>query len=322
MKGLDILTDAQLLARCERLAKAERAVSAEFIACLAEVDRRRAHEEFAYGSLFDYCVRRLKMSDGAAGRRVAAARAARKRMECLSYLKDGSLSLWALGRLEPYLQRRDGLETLSRAASLDRAGLEMLILELAQAEPEEAEAGDAEEPSFEFGDDVRAPSPVHAAAPDRVVSSAAGRIRISFEASSSLKEKLERTGTLLAHRLRSRRMEELIEALADLALRELDPSRKTGRARPVKGNPRRVPGSVRRQVWERDGGRCAYAAADGTRCGSRSRLQYDHVQPWALGGRSDDAANIRLLCRAHNLHLARKTFGDRVPAGGPAARAR
>jgi 5-methylcytosine-specific restriction endonuclease McrA len=34
--------------------------------------------------------------------------------------------------------------------------------------------------------------------------------------------------------------------------------------------------------------------------GSKKDLQYDHVYPWSLGGRSDDPNNIQLLCGYHN----------------------
>ena len=50
--------------------------------------------------------------------------------------------------------------------------------------------------------------------------------------------------------------------------------------------------NVRIAVWRRDGGKCA-------RCGSRERLEYDHIIPIALGG-SNTARNIELLCEACN----------------------
>lgn len=49
---------------------------------------------------------------------------------------------------------------------------------------------------------------------------------------------------------------------------------------------------VRREVFRRDGGRCA-------RCGSDELLQFDHVIPVALGGAST-AANLQLLCAPCN----------------------
>jgi 5-methylcytosine-specific restriction endonuclease McrA len=43
---------------------------------------------------------------------------------------------------------------------------------------------------------------------------------------------------------------------------------------------------VRREVWTRDGGRCAFIAGDGRRCNSRWKLELDHIHPEALGGTS------------------------------------
>jgi hypothetical protein len=58
--------------------------------------------------------------------------------------------------------------------------------------------------------------------------------------------------------------------------------------------PRRegIPEDVRREVFRRDGGRCAA-------CGSDELLQFDHVIPVALGGAST-AANLQLLCAPCN----------------------
>ena len=54
----------------------------------------------------------------------------------------------------------------------------------------------------------------------------------------------------------------------------------------------RIPESVRIEVWRRDGGKCA-------RCGSREKLEYDHIVPISKGG-SNTARNIELLCERHN----------------------
>ncbi|MEI8191769.1 MAG: hypothetical protein WCI75_18805 [candidate division NC10 bacterium] len=49
---------------------------------------------------------------------------------------------------------------------------------------------------------------------------------------------------------------------------------------------------------------------DGTRCPERGRLEFYHIRPCAMGGPSDDPANIRLLCRTHNQMFARRMFGE------------
>jgi hypothetical protein len=54
----------------------------------------------------------------------------------------------------------------------------------------------------------------------------------------------------------------------------------------------RIPERVRIEVWRRDDGKCAH-------CGSREKLEYDHIVPVSKGG-SNTARNIELLCEACN----------------------
>jgi hypothetical protein len=71
---------------------------------------------------------------------------------------------------------------------------------------------------------------------------------------------------------------------------------------------RHVPAAVAREVYVRDEGRCTFCAEDGRRCSERRLLQLDHVIPHAEGGEAT-VVNLRLRCRAHNLHTARAHFG-------------
>jgi hypothetical protein len=73
-------------------------------------------------------------------------------------------------------------------------------------------------------------------------------------------------------------------------------------------NAAAIPAEVRRQVWERDQGRCAWAGPDGRRCSSRWQLEVDHVQAAACGGTST-LDNLRLACRQHNLLHAEEVYG-------------
>jgi hypothetical protein len=71
---------------------------------------------------------------------------------------------------------------------------------------------------------------------------------------------------------------------------------------------RRIPVAIRREVWSRDAGRCTFVSSDGTRCGSRWKLELDHEKPVALGGAAT-IENLRLRCRTHNLLHAEVVFG-------------
>jgi 5-methylcytosine-specific restriction endonuclease McrA len=62
----------------------------------------------------------------------------------------------------------------------------------------------------------------------------------------------------------------------------------------------------------------------GERCDCRRKLEFDHIEPVALGGKST-LENIRLACRPHNLVAARQVFGEAVmdryaPGRSPALR--
>jgi 5-methylcytosine-specific restriction endonuclease McrA len=92
-------------------------------------------------------------------------------------------------------------------------------------------------------------------------------------------------------------------------------SRQAGAQRVAAGKPsesRHIPAEVKRAVWRRDGGRCAFTAKDGRRCSSRGPLEFHHVEPYMLGGKAT-IGNIALRCRAHNAYEGILVFGKREP---------
>lgn len=300
-----------------RLARAEREASADLLACLAEVERQKVYADMAYPNMFEYCVGALCLSEGAAGRRLGAMRTAQRHPVAYSYLRAGELSVSVLCRLEPYVTKENAEVILSRAAGLRRKAFEDLVAELSTSKDriarEDARVAEASAaPTLPL---LQEPTPSDALAearrvPDRIVATGREkRVRISFEANDGLRGKLERVSCIFAHRVPDGRLEALIELLVDAALERFE---NIGRLRPRRAasKTRRVPAWIRRIVWSRDEGRCSYRSPGGARCESKRFLQYDHIVPWALGGRSDDASNIRLLCRAHNLRLGRKAFPE------------
>ena len=65
-------------------------------------------------------------------------------------------------------------------------------------------------------------------------------------------------------------------------------------SRPDLPHNRLIPAAVKREVYQRDKGRCVI-------CGSADNLHFDHDFPFSKGGTSVTAKNIRLLCARHNL---------------------
>jgi len=71
---------------------------------------------------------------------------------------------------------------------------------------------------------------------------------------------------------------------------------------------RAIPAEVKRKVWQRDGGSCAFTNAEGRRCDQRCLIEYHHTVPYARGG-EHQVENIELRCRAHNLLEAERDYG-------------
>jgi 5-methylcytosine-specific restriction endonuclease McrA len=80
---------------------------------------------------------------------------------------------------------------------------------------------------------------------------------------------------------------------------------------------RHVPAAVKREVWARDEGRCAFVGRAG-RCAERGFLELHHLVPFADGG-ATDAGNLQLRCRAHNAFEAEEWFGPLVTRERPLA---
>src|SRR5206468_12990618 len=74
-------------------------------------------------------------------------------------------------------------------------------------------------------------------------------------------------------------------------------------------NPRYIPAHLKRAVWERDRGQCAYVSPGGQRCTARQGLEFDHIDPVARGGQAT-VDNLRLACRPHNQYAAERSFGE------------
>ncbi|GAO04385.1 hypothetical protein PSR1_03279 [Anaeromyxobacter sp. PSR-1] len=141
---------------------------------------------------------------------------------------------------------------------------------------------------------------------------ASDQARMHLTVSKAFLKKLDAARDALSHSMPGATREDVLEAALDLLLSER--SRRKGlTAKPRKNvRPSRrdhIPAHVRREVWERDGGRCTFVLASGEPCGSTHQLELDHVVPRALGGAST-VENLRIRCRGHNLEEARRVLGD------------
>jgi len=90
-----------------------------------------------------------------------------------------------------------------------------------------------------------------------------------------------------------------------------DKPRKTLAETDTSASSRYVPAAVRRVVFERDQGRCAYVDdATGRRCSctDSGQLEFHHLTPFARGC-DHDPDRIELRCRSHNVYQGELDFG-------------
>jgi len=134
---------------------------------------------------------------------------------------------------------------------------------------------------------------------------APGRYKVQFTASAATVARLRQAQDLLRHQIPDGDLAQVIDRALTALLQQVARRRTGVSARPREPGPAReagarsIPASVRRAVWARDGGRCAFMAPDGRRCSETAFLEFHHLRPVARGGRST-VENLELRCRAHN----------------------
>jgi len=141
------------------------------------------------------------------------------------------------------------------------------------------------------------------------------RYCVRFTADPETHSQLQELRALMRHQIPDGDLGKILSR-AVTALLEQVRKRKFGECsapRPAKssnGRPtRRIPASIRRTVWNRDGGRCTYVSPGGKRCGAREFLEFHHREPWARS-RVHTISGIALRCRAHNQYEACQDFGE------------
>src|SRR6478752_4779773 len=97
------LSDADLVARISETCLEGHSLTARLLVYLGEVEERRLDLRAACSSMFDFCLHRLGMSEGAAYRRITGARLVRRFPCLLPVIERGELHLSTLVLLKAHL---------------------------------------------------------------------------------------------------------------------------------------------------------------------------------------------------------------------------
>jgi hypothetical protein len=149
------------------------------------------------------------------------------------------------------------------------------------------------------------------------------RYRVQFTIGAATHEKLRRAQELLRREIPNGDpgaiFDRALTLLLDDVARKLAVAAKPrpSLSKNTRNRSRHIPARVKRAVWLRDGGRCAFLSAKGRRCTERVFLEFHHREPYALGGEAT-VNNVSLRCRSHNVYEAELAFGPGVhPSATP-----
>ena len=149
------------------------------------------------------------------------------------------------------------------------------------------------------------------------------RYKVQFTVSRDTHDKLRRVQDLLRHSIPDGDPAAIFDRaltllLADLERTKLAAANRPHTARRTQSGSRHIPAAVRRQVWQRDAGQCAFVGPAG-RCTERGFLEFHHVRPYADGG-ATVVENLELRCRAHNVVRGGAVLRESIAAASEGGR--
>lgn len=236
---------------------------AELLAHLGEVEERRIHLAAGYGSMFEYCVKHLGLSEDEACRRIEVARLARRYPAIFAMLAEGQLSMSVAALLKPYLDAGNASRLLATVATCSTVRAREVLAAwfprpdvptsvrklpqprsvpapatapmpppLPQAQPSLSVASDPSSPPAPPPPVAPPPVELRLSAPARIEPLAPARYKVQLTASAELKGKLELARDLLRHAVPSGDYATILERALDLLIADVKKSRFGATSRP------------------------------------------------------------------------------------------
>jgi len=125
------LSERQLLHRFGDLVRQDHRHTAQLLAAIAEIDKRKLWAKHACPSMFAFCVERFHMSESMTAKRIWAARTARRFPVILQMVSRGELHLSAIVKIARHLTEDNHRALLARATHKSSREIEILVAELA-----------------------------------------------------------------------------------------------------------------------------------------------------------------------------------------------
>ena len=236
--SLSGLPDQVLLAHTRSLVRHEQALQLAVLDHLREIQKRHLHLRLGFSSLFDYAVRELGYSEGAAWRRIKAMRLCSDTAGTRERLQDGSLTLSAAAQLQNTfdLAQRTATATAAADRGAAPAAPELLprgtgtaperpVPALDAAQRQELVAQASGKSTREVKQLLAGVAPELASPADRLRALGDGRWELKVVIDSACQHGIEQLRALLSHVDPHLTPGQLVERLVQDGLQRYDPGR-------------------------------------------------------------------------------------------------
>lgn len=268
---------------------------------LSEIDQTRGYLPLGVSSLFRYCVEKLGLSESETARFTQVTRKSQEVPALREAIDQGLLTVSKASRIAPVITNATGGLWISIARTLNHREIER---EVAKVNPKSIRR-------------------------DKIEIRTVDRSELRVTISSELATKIKRVQEVLG----ARNLEETLEKLVDLALKQKDPLAKAERnlkretkglevvektktsekslGQPAtwqtQGTDQQAPlpwiekaarpaisAQLKHAIFNRDQGQCGFK-----KCGERKWLHMHHIQPLSMGGKNE-LGNLMLICSNHH----------------------
>lgn len=336
MNELKSLSNSDLISRMNKLVRTERKITHLVLQYILEIEERRIYAELGFDGMYSYLVRGLGYSEGSAYRRLQSARLLKQVPEVALKIEDGSLNLSQMTQVKKCIDERtkkgrvvlasatiQAIEKVAHQNTFETQKVlakefDLPIVQHENIKPQKDESVRLEitlsKDQFEQLESAKnllshichegnwADVICHLA---KVYNKNKGvSKKLEVQTSEVHFSEIQQSGFTSIEECQVKR-----KVLAAMKEPKVNPPSNSAELKlGMISMPSRKYISVhtKRELLHRAGSCCEYIdKSTGKKCVSKYQLQIDHIQPLARGG-SDEKRNLRILCRTHNLLMAKK----------------
>ena len=279
------MKDQQLIEKTKLCAEKTQLYTLKLMKYLNEIEERRLYSDLGFSTLFKFVVQELGFSESEA----SAARAIKVVPKAIEKLEKNEMTLTNLSMISGVLTGL-GNEATQMAHQKFLENPDELV---------ELVCGKTQGETQTLVDEIKGESPKEKTKKKK---QANGTLRISATLSKEAASHIE----LLRQKQNLNSELDIIEyALKETVKAWQKKQQNLGtRSESAKSEGRRLSAKLKRQIREKSGHQCE-------KCGTQRNLQYDHIKPLSVGGKST-IENLRLLCQSCNLREGIRILGPEV----------